>query len=241
MSTISRRSAGTQATERGIVKGEVLVDPVSGLPISVVTDMAGKKRLAVDAAVSVTIPPHLNVDVDYTEDSVHIGDSVSNNLLVIEADGSINVNVKVDAADGDNIAIKDAAGDALNINPDGSINVVITSSNAGVFKSFYNEVTSVATSVLTTITTYTAPAGKTTYIQKAEVSGTNIAEFTLEINGSVIDKKRTYFGNSLNTEFTFADDNIGLLVSVGDIVRTRVIHSRPVVGNFNSRIQVIEV
>lgn len=109
MSTKSNRSSGTQHTQRGVNQGNVLVDPVSGLPISVVTDNQGKKRLAVDANISLD-GANIDVTVDLdgvgpTGDTVAIVDNVTGNKQKIESDGSINANTEVDAADGDSIAI----------------------------------------------------------------------------------------------------------------------------------------
>lgn len=240
MATKSNKSSGTQHNSKGVTQGNTLVGPRSGLPFDEIVDSNGKRRLAVDAnftAQNVTA----EVNLDVPDDGVHIGDPDTGFTLQIEADGSINANVEVDAADGDNIAIHDSAGDELNINPDGSINMVLASGNPGDLKSFYNEITAVAASILTTIQTYTAPIGKTTFIQKIEVSGTNIAEYRVEINATIKDKKRTYFSGDLNLAFIFTEIGTGLPLAVGDVVTVKVIHLRPTVGDFNSRIQVVEV
>lgn len=121
MSTKSNRSSGTQHNARGVTQGTTLVDPKTGLPIDTVTDTNGIKRLAVDGNF-VAQNVQAFVELEYTEDSVAIGDEVSGNKLKIEPDGSINANIEVDASDGDNIAIHDSDGDELQINPDGSIN-----------------------------------------------------------------------------------------------------------------------
>lgn len=239
MATKSTRSSGTQHNARGVTQGNTLVGPRSGLPIDEVLDSAGVRRLAVDAnftAQNVTA----EVDLDVVDDGVHIGDPDTGFTLQIEADGSINTNTEIDAADGDNIAIHDAQGHELNINPDGSVNVVLTAGNPGDLKSFYNEVTAAA-SILTTVQTYTAPVGKTTFIQKIEVSGTNIAEYSILINAVIQDKKRTYFSGDLNLAFVFAETGTGYPLTVGDVVTVKVIHLRPTIGDFNSRIQVVEI
>lgn len=240
MATKSTRSSGTQHNARGVTQGTTLVGPGSGLPIDEIVDSAGKRRLAVDANFTAQTV-QATVELDPTEDGVYIGDPDTGFTLQIEADGSINSNVEVDAADGDNIAIHDSGGDELAINPDGSINVVLTSSNPGDLLTFYNEVTSVPASVLTTVQTFTAPLGKVTFLQKVEVSGTNIAEYTVEINAAIQDKKRTYFGSELNLKFVFAETGTGLPLAVGDVVTVKAIHGRPFVANFNSRIQVVEI
>jgi hypothetical protein len=122
MSTKSNRSSGTQHNSRGVTQGNTLVGPHSGLPIDEVVDTQGVRRLAVDAAVTIDAP-NINVDLDYVNDSVAIGDPNTSTTLKINPDGSIDSNVEVDAADGDNIAISDGT-NTLKVNPDGSINVV---------------------------------------------------------------------------------------------------------------------
>jgi len=118
------KSSGSQHNARGITQGSTLVGPQSGLPFDEVVDNQGKRRLAVDAQVTldnVTV----DVDLEVADDGVHIGDVNTGNTLKVEADGSVNANVEIDAADGDNIAIKDSAGHELDINPDGSVNAVV--------------------------------------------------------------------------------------------------------------------
>jgi hypothetical protein len=126
MSTKSNRSSGTQHNLRGVTQGNTLVGPKSGLPIDEVVDINGVRRLAVDTSVSISLPPNLSVDIDYNDDSVAIGDPNTDTLLKINPDGSIDANVEIDAADGDNIAIHDGDGDELEINSDGSINVNVS-------------------------------------------------------------------------------------------------------------------
>lgn len=240
MSTKSTRSSGTQFNARGVTQGNTVVGPRSGLPIDEVVDTNGVRRLAVDAALTLD-----SVTVDTRElrpntDQVGIGDPESGYTLEILSDGSINANVQVDAADGDNIAISDGT-NTLHINPDGSINVTVTNGPSGTLKSFYNEVSAVPSGVLTSIGTYTAPAGKTSYLQKIDLSGTNIAEYTLLINATKQAKKRTYFGASLDEVFDFSGSNNGFPLAVGDVILVQVIHNRPMAGDFESRIQVIEV
>lgn len=106
----------------------------------------------------------------------------------------------------------------------------------------YSEVSSVATSTPTTVVTYIAPVGKTSYLQLAEVSGTNIAEYELKINGTTQAKKRTYFGGKLNVTFDFEVQGArGLNLSVGDTITIVVTHSRSMTGDFEARIQSFEV
>lgn len=105
MGTKSNRSSGTQHNPRGVTQGNTLVDPNTGLPIDVITDVTGTKRLAVDANLTVQ-NVQISAALDYQEDSVHIGDPNTNTTLKVNPDGSIDANIEVDAADGDNIGLK---------------------------------------------------------------------------------------------------------------------------------------
>jgi len=93
----------------------------------------------------------------------------------------------------------------------------------------YSDISSLASGTLTTILTYTVPVGKTLAMEKVEVSGCNVANYIVEIDGNTKGKRRTYFGN-FNADFEYK----GLEVATGLIVRVRVIHSRPTTGNFDA-------
>jgi hypothetical protein len=86
-----------------VAQGNTLVDPKTGLPVDVVVDSTGKRRLCVDTTVTFD-GSGLNVDLDPAEDGVYIGNAAGD-ILLINPDGSINTNVTVDAKGGDNIAV----------------------------------------------------------------------------------------------------------------------------------------
>lgn len=131
----------------------------------------------------------------------------------------------------DSIKIGDGTGDFLAINPDGSINVNVTQSS-GTVKNEYDEVTGVASGVTTVILNYIAPS--ITKLISCDFSGTNIAMYSLYINGILSAKKYTYWCN-FNERFDFDG---GLVLDPGDIVSIEVLHMRPDVGDFNSNIVV---
>ncbi len=108
MSTKSNRSAGTQHTQKGVTQGMVLVDPKTGNPVNVVLGPDGKYRIAVDANVTANISGvEVSLDgVGAGGDNVYLVDNTTGAKFKINADGSIDANVKVDAADGDNIGLK---------------------------------------------------------------------------------------------------------------------------------------
>ena len=106
----------------------------------------------------------------------------------------------------------------------------------------YNEINSVTKDLETVLLTFTAPSGVSTYLQRIDVSGSNIAEYKIKIDNVIIDKKRTMHGNGLNEYFIFdGKSNNGYPLTSGQIVTVTVIHSRPQTGDFNSKLQVIQV
>lgn len=184
------------------------------------------KRHRVDALISATIS------------DVAIKDSQGNELDV-QPDGSINVNVinpidiEISAADGDNIAISDGT-NTLTVNPDGTISVQVVGTNDPL--NVYNEVTSVASSVLTTIITLIASADS--IINQIDVSGTNIAEYRVLVDAVIVKKTRTYFGGNLDYKLTFGE---GLKLTTAQTLTVEVIHQRPMLGDFNSTISYKEI
>lgn len=190
------------------------------------------------------------VDVDYTSDSVAVGDPITNNTLKINANGSVDANVVVSHTE-DSIKIGDGT-DLLAVNADGSINVeqrdltfaqdkvdvsgsTVQLLETGNITNAYNEISAVAASTLSTILTYNITTG--TKLLKIDASGENVAEFTVVINSIVVSKKRTYFGNSLNVTFDFER---GLELVATDIVQVKVYHTRPSLSNFNANIVMLE-
>lgn len=147
---------------------------------------------------------------------------------------NITIDVDLDPSeDGVFIADKDT-GSELSVNPDGSINVVVSGAEKQL-ASIYDEVTGVLAGVSTIINQVTLT--QNAILQKIVFSGTNIAEYQLIIDGNIEDKKRTYFGNGLNGNFDF---NQGLTLVSGQIISVYVEHNRPTPGDFNARLQFLE-
>lgn len=169
--------------------------------------------------------------------STYIGPKVGLDVGVVN-----EVNIEdLDAAK-DNVAIHDTAGDELNVNPDGSINVQSTvNSNASGLK-VYNEVSAIASGIETIVATHTALAGRRTFLQKVSASGDNIAKYKVKVNGTTVDFRRTNFGSDLNANFFFDGElNPGLAVGVGAVITVTVLHNRGSVSDFNAKIQYLEV
>lgn len=132
------------------------------------------------------------------------------------------------------VEIKDADGDKLKINTDGSINVNVVSTGQ-ILRSHFFEIDNVPTGVTEQLCSYIPT--NSVYLQKIEVSGTNISTYELYIDGIKQDKKITYFSGSLDTIFEF---NQGLNVSAGQEIEVRVYHNRPNVGAYSARMQILE-
>ena len=116
----TKRTSGTVYTPKGVNQGVSLIDHNSGAPVDVIEDNAGVKRLAVDANITAQ-NISVNVDLDGSDpngDTVAIVGKTTGVSLEIESDGSLNANVEVDAADGDNIAISAHPNQIFSQNPD---------------------------------------------------------------------------------------------------------------------------
>lgn len=189
------------------------------------------------------------VIITHTDDSIRLGDGTNFfTSTVVGPKTGLDVSVineldieNLDASK-DNIAIQDDDGHRLNINADGSLPVTISGSANVTEINNFNEVSSVAQSTETTLLTFTALAGRETYIQKIDVSGENIAEYRIKVQGSVVDKKRTYFGAGLDAKFRYDGQlNNGYRLSPGQTLTVTVIHERPMPGDFNARATLVEV
>ncbi len=130
--------------------------------------------------------------------------------------GTVNANARISAIDSENLAPKQIV-------------------ESGTLSNTYNEVINVASGVLTTIASFTAT--QNTRLKQVDVSGENVAQYEVLVNGNIVSKKRTYFGSYLDTSFYF---DKGINFTSGQIVLVRVLHNRPTVGNFNANILVIE-
>lgn len=175
------------------------------------------------------------LDANQVIKRVYDDDTESLRTLATVAIADISFDVNLDADD-DTVSIGNPNNsNTLNINSDGSVNVVISDGSITEVQNTYNEIINLATGVTSALLTYVAQPNQK--LQKIEFSGTNIAEYELVINGVTQDKKRTYFGGTLNGIFDF---NAGLNLTATQSVIVYVVHNRPFLGDFNCRIQVLE-
>ncbi len=167
------------------------------------------------SGVAVITPPPggLEVAINHIDDSIAIGTSTDLfTSTTIGGDVGLDVNI-------------------INTSP-----IPVTFGSTGTTVNTFNEVSAVASGVLTTITTYTVPALTMSNLQKISFAGTNIAKYEVLIDGFVIDRFYTYFSGSISDYLDFGNTPL----TAGQIVLIRVLHNRPDIGDFNARIQVIE-
>lgn len=153
------------------------------------------------------------------------------NPVPIAFDGTIAVG---------NVTIQDDDGDELEINTDGSLNVVIV--GGGSNKNAYGEASAVPAGVETTIVQYTVSlALASAILQRVSVCGENVGRYRVFLNGTVIDTRRTYYGGSFNEYFEFSiGSSDGAQLAPGDVVAVKILHDRPFIGDFQARIQALE-
>jgi hypothetical protein len=159
----------------------------------------------------------------------------TDNPMPLAFDGTIAVG---------NVEVVGPDGVPLRPNRDGSLNVVVNSgtSTNGKVISKYAVAAAVPSGVTTTITSYTCPPNKYAALQIVSASGDNIGKYTLLLNGTPMDSQRTNFGGDLNARFDFVTGNTSELVfNVGDVISIQILHNRPYAGDFEARIQILEV
>jgi hypothetical protein len=133
--------------------------------------------------------------------------------------------------------------DELQVNPDGSLNVVVTSGGKipKPTKNIFNEVTAVPMNSETLLVTYTVPTGEKATLDRVTGSGENIAKFSVYLNGSLYDVQRTYYAGGFNVMFDYQSQGDGVVLQAGDVLQLKVIHWTSELGDFDGRIQLVEI
>ena len=143
----------------------------------------------------------------------------------------------VTAAD---VSLHDANGNPYTVtNP---LPIFITSAPASTSLDHYyfHEVTAIAASTLTTVLTYSVPVGFNYHLMRFTYDGENIAKYEVYVNGDILDRARTHFGAALSGQFDFSiSQEKGILFPENTILQLKVIHYRPSLSSFSSRIQGI--
>lgn len=157
------------------------------------------------------------------------------NPLPIAFDGTISVG---------KVQVEGENGNTIEPNIDGSINVnIVTAPTSNQIKNTYAEASAVPAGVETTIVQYVVPLILTNAIlQRISVSGSNVGRYRVYLNGTPIDTRRTYYGGNFSEYFEFSmGSGDGQILAPGDIVAVKILHDRVYVGDFQGRIQVLEI
>ena len=107
----------------------------------------------------------------------------------------------------------------------------VTRTEVGTIVNIYNEVLSIAGLATSNIIQYTIPTNKLLEVLTIETSGTNRAVFSLDINGAIIAKQRSYF-----TEYNTSFNLNGLKLIEGDILKIIVENKSNSTADFNANI-----
>lgn len=188
------------------------------------------------------LPPFTQLDFEqvitgsYDETNRRI--RVETEIATVDVGGNQEILITDDI---DAIKIGNGSHQYLAINSDGSINVNIEASGSnGTTISYFNNITSVSNGISTTLLTYTIPTLKTGYLERIELSGSNIAIYDFFISGVLNGRQRTYFGGELNGMFNFLDPiNKGISLIAGTNIQIIVTHYRPYLGDFEARLQLV--
>ena len=158
----------------------------------------------------------------------------ADNPLPIAFDGTIAVG---------NVTIQDDDGDELAINTDGSINVnIVEFTNDQKIINLYGEYSGLVSGVEQVIVSYAVPTGIEARLQRVEFSGEQIAHYRIYIGGIVQSSRRTHHGSGLTDEFTYVGGSEeGLPLLAGQLVELTALHNRPGTGNFEGRLQALEI
>lgn len=176
-------------------------------------------RLRVDAAVSLDVGT-LDVAINATDDSIRIYDS--NAAAITLGQKTKAQSIPVVFPSDQTISTTIPANTTFGVLESGTVDTA------------FAEAFTVGNSILTTVTSYSAV--QPTRLKMVEVSGTNIATYTVNVNGTPIHKKRTFFGN-LDNNFQFSK---GFAVDSGDVITIKVLHNQSDPGDFSAFILVLK-
>lgn len=112
----------------------------------------------------------------------------------------------------------------------------------GTVQSQFSTALSVLSGATSTILSYTVPVATQTYLLRIEVSGTNIATYDVTVDGQPWARTRTYFsGPFIGIIQVGSSPSDGYPLSTGQLVEISVTNFRPTTGDFEARLQYIEV
>jgi hypothetical protein len=104
----------------------------------------------------------------------------------------------------------------------------------------FMEATSVPAGAETTVLTHAVTLGSPILIVRIEFSGSNIARYRLYADANLEAESWTWFNGPMSGEWNFATPQLGgWKVQGGTVLRIKVLHNRPFVGDFSVRLHGI--
>ncbi len=161
--------------------------------------------------------------------------------LLVNPDGSINVNSSGGGGTS-NVNITEIGGNPVTTSIPVTIEGVNPNQNSVLV---FDSQTAVPVGITTTVATYTAPAAPTvSCLLLVSVSGTNVAQWTISNSSAGTYDQNYTSAAQLNEFFTFETGSSivpGQIIGAGNTITVSVnqIGSSP--GNFNTRIQILEI
>lgn len=136
----------------------------------------------------------------------------------------------------------DSGGISTNVIPIGSTQVPNDTAIPDPTGSYYSEANSVATGVLTDVLTFVVPMTPIWHLLRVEFGGNNIANYSLWFNAVKKDQSFTWFNGNMTGVWDYVNPGGGgVLVASGMIIKVKVVHNRPFVGDFYAKINYIEI
>jgi hypothetical protein len=96
----------------------------------------------------------------------------------------------------------------------------------------FGESNSVASGLEVIVFSYSVPVGKKLILNSISFSGTNIARYTVEVDGSTYDRAWTYFSGGLSGLLNYHVQGDGVFINSGQVITLKVLHNRPSTGDF---------
>lgn len=187
-------------------------------------------------------------------------DGGSDNQLKVNSDGSINVDVTGGGGGVTNTNLTQVGGSPITLGQTteaNSIPVTIASDQSpipvvieGVNPNqnsvlIFQQQTAVAVGVTTTVATYTAPIAPTVAcLLLVSIGGTNVAQWTITNSSAGIYDQNYTSAAQLNEVFSFETGSSivpGQIIGAGNTITVSVNQIGTDPGNFNARIQVLEI
>lgn len=145
---------------------------------------------------------------------------------------------------GGNVNIQDTNGNPITATA-GSLNVNVVDTAFGTqnVRVLYNETAAVAVGIETTINTYTAPSGVTSYLLSILSSGENRGTFNVYNNASLLDRQYTNV-TQLTSNFDYQTGSStvpGLIIAVGNVLTVTTVNAGTDTALYNARFLILEV